>query len=295
MIPQLQSFLTAKMAAGLAPRTLDWYRAFITAWLVTCPTVTASASQIETYLAGLRRKGMAPATVAGHYRALSVWFAWLVESGAIGASPMRTVRRPKAPQKRVAYVTPAELRALVAGIDGDNWLDARDRAFVLLLFYSGVRVSESIALHTTEVEFAKRLLFVRRGKGGLPRLIPFAAEVAPALLDYLYRRPPSPLPQLWLAQDGNYEARGALTDNGARQMLRRRCKEAGIRYLNPHAFRHGFAMWTLNAGMELSAVAAAMGHSSTQVTQRTYARWLPDSLQREYEDAATRLRKGHTR
>jgi integrase len=294
----LAAFLTAKRAAGLSPNTLRWYSCILTAWLSLHPQIQSTPTEIEAYLAGLRARRLSAATVAGHYRALNVWFAWLVECGAIPTSPMRSVRRPKTPQKRVAYVTVSEINALVASLtpvpkgslDGHNWLDARDRALALLLFYSGLRNNEALGLQVDDVDVGRRLLYVERAKGGAPRISPFASEVAPALLEYLYRRPPSEYRDLWLANDGAGNVRGVLTPNGVRQMFRRRCKAAGLRYLNPHSFRHGFAMWTLNAGMELSAVSAAMGHSSTQVTQHTYARWLPEAVQREYDEATTRLR-----
>jgi integrase len=228
--------------------------------------------------------------VAGHYRALSVWCAWLVKRGTLPDHPMRTIPRPKQPRHRIAYITPAELSVLLGAISTVAWSDVRDQALLRLLFYSGLRVGEAVALYAGEVDMHRRVLLVRRAKGGSARLVPFADEVAPPLLEYLYRRPPWPGPELWLSNDGYGGVRGLLTTEGVRQMLRRRCKAAGMRYINPHAFRHGFAMWTLNAGMELSAVSAAMGHSSTQITQSTYARWLPAGLQREYTEAYARLR-----
>ena len=291
----LESFLTAKMSAGLSPRTLKWYASLLNPWLSQHPQLPGSSNQIESYLAGLRARRLSPVTVTGHYRALNVWYAWLLECGEIQVSPMAKVKRPKAPQKRVAYVTPAELQRLAGSLDGDGWLDARDRALALLLYWSGLRVSEALGLQVDDVDVVRRTLYVEQGKGGKPRISPFAAEVTPALLDYLYRRPPTEYRQLWLAAGVRGSVRGVLTGNGVRQMLQRRCKDAGVRYLNPHSFRHGYAMAFLNAGMQLSAVSAALGHSNTQVTQRTYARWLPEAVQREYDEAATRLRQEYRR
>jgi integrase len=79
--------------------------------------------------------------------------------------------------------------------------------------------------------------------------------------------------------------------DGIRQMLRRRCQAAGLRYMHPHLFRHGFAMLFLNNGMQLSAVSAAMGHSSQQITTDIYAHWLSDGLSREYETARARVER----
>ncbi|MDI9549785.1 MAG: tyrosine-type recombinase/integrase, partial [Chloroflexota bacterium] len=54
-------------------------------------------------------------------------------------------------------------------------------------------------------------------------------------------------------------------------------------------FRHGFATSLLNAGMNLSAVSAALGHSSVVITEQVYAEWLIDGLSREYAEALARL------
>ena len=69
----------------------------------------------------------------------------------------------------------------------------------------------------------------------------------------------------------------------------RRCELAGVRYLHPHAWRHGFAMWTLNAGVGMSGVSALMGHSNTTVTESVYAHWQIGALEREYQEALARL------
>ena len=86
-----------------------------------------------------------------------------------------------------------------------------------------------------------------------------------------------------------------MVSEGVRMMLRRRCEAAGIRYASPHAFRHGFAMAWLNAGMHMSAVAAVMGHSSQAVTEAVYAHWQTESLSREYAQALRRLTDGEGR
>lgn len=74
-------------------------------------------------------------------------------------------------------------------------------------------------------------------------------------------------------------------------MLIRRCKRAGVRYMHPHLWRHGCAMWMLNNGVGLSGVSALLGHSSTVVTETVYARWQPDALKREYQEALARVQR----
>lgn len=101
-------------------------------------------------------------------------------------------------------------------------------------------------------------------------------------------------PDQLLSSDGANGVRGPLTTDGLRQVLKRLCRSAGVEYLHPHAWRHGFAMLFLNEGANLSAVSAMMGHSSTSVTQSVYASWQTRGLLREYGETFSRI-QGHTK
>jgi site-specific recombinase XerD len=246
---------------------------------------------LSSYLAAYRQQSKLT-TVVAHYRVLHAYFAWLVQRGYLVTNPAAEIDRPHVPRQKRAHVTPAEFRRLYASISHDEtalWLDHRDRAMLVVLFYSGLRVNEAMGLQTGDVDLAHHLLTVHHGKGGHARMVPCAPLLAEPLMNYLYTRPPWQGAALWVGSDGCHGVAAALGDEGVRMMLRRRCAVAGLRYMHPHLFRHGFAMALLNAGMNLSAVAAAMGHSSQSVTEQIYAHWQTDSLQREYIQAFRRL------
>jgi len=286
--PLLQHFLTAKRARGLSERTIGWYRDQITVYLDWLSDADAwdQIETIEAYLADQRapEKKLAANTVAARYRALKIWFRWLTKRKRCWpVSPMAEMERPHVPRVVVAHVTPAEFRRLYDAVAGDSWIDYRDRCILSLLFWSGLRLSEAINLHLADVDAAARLITVRRGKGNKDRIVPCAPELGPQLLAYLMARPPWQGRELFISNDGAGGVRGVLTANGLRQMLRRRCRQAGLRYMHPHAFRHGFAMAFLNAGMPMSAISNALGHSSEQVTASIYAHWLTEGLSREYD------------
>ena len=105
----------------------------------------------------------------------------------------------------------------------------------------------------------------------------------------MYARPANAA-ELLLKSDGWHGIAGPLHTEGVRQMLIRRCKAAGIAPISPHAFRHAFAMWLLNAGARLETVSAALGHQSTAVTQAVYAYTLTSTVRREYDSALERHR-----
>jgi site-specific recombinase XerD len=298
----LDAFLTAKRAAGLSANTLGMYTRVLGHFNDHCLDHDLDAlgpAAVEHYLAACRRR-VKPSTVAAYYRVIHLYFGWLTRRRYIDANPTADLSKPHVPRQKRNHVTLDEFRRLYAVIpagDTATWLDHRDRALLVVLFYSGLRVSEALGLHTGDVDLAHRLLTVRRGKGGHDRLVPCPPTLAEPLMSYLYTRPPWHETTLWCGSDGSPRVpgghiRGALGDEGVRRMLRRRCAAAGMRYANPHQFRHGFAMTLLNAGMDLSAVSAAMGHSSLAITQQVYASWRTDGLSREYDEALRRLQGG---
>jgi integrase/recombinase XerC len=289
----LDRFLKAKEAAGLSPKTLTWYSDQVGLYLrwLGENSKASSPEAIDEYLAHQRGRGLAPMSVDACYRALRAMFGWAIRRKLIKASPIADIERPRLPSARARYVTPEAFRQLLDSIDGITWHDYRDRCILPLLYWSGLRVGELIALTVGDIDRDHHLVLVRRGKGGKDRIVPCHPDIAAALDEYLAHRPYWEGPELWLSHDGHYSARGPLTAEGVRQMLRRRCKANGLRHINPHQLRHGFAMAFLNAGMGMSAVAATMGHSSVRVTESTYARWLTGPLQREYSDALARMER----
>ena len=299
----LERFLTAK--ADRSPRTLDWYREQVRsffAWLEESGWNNRQwleSSTIDRYLADQRR-GHSPNTVHARYRALHAFFAWLVKRELLPAemNPMAKVdppERPRNPKKR--RVEQAEYEQLYASITGDTWVASRDRALLLILFWSGLRVSEAVALTIQDINMERNEIYVTKGKGDKSRIAPCTPELRAVLLEYLMSRPMWHGPELWLNSDGANGLRQSnpiLHAEGVRQMLIRRCRRANVEYRNPHAFRHGFAVEMLNAGADISAISAMMGHSSVKVTEAEYAFWLDHGIRREYEEAYRKMKKSGT-
>jgi integrase/recombinase XerD len=181
-------------------------------------------------------------------------------------------------------VTVPDLEVLLASITGQSWLDYRDRVILLILFYSGLRVSELCDLQVVDVDMTTLEITVHRGKGDKARVVPCVPDLRQPLAAYMYTRP-NHQEALLLKSDGYGGAAGVLKPEGVRQMLIRRCKYAGIAVYNPHAFRHGFAMWLLNSGVRATTVATAMGHSDPQITLAIYAHTTVTTVRREYDEA----------
>lgn len=284
-------FLAAKQGNGLSAKTIDWYRAQIeafVAWLTAQNVRGADWLRPETldrFLAAERGR-ISAATVAARYRALKNFFAWLEERGFLpaGHSPLRKLRQPKVPTTQPRQATTAEIRTLIDSIPQGSWLDLRDRLILRVLEFCGLRAAEVTSLWVGDIDVANELLLVRAGKGGDDRLVPMMGVVGRAYAAYLLCRPPWAGPELMLSADGSHlNAAGVLTVSGLRQMLKRRCAAAGVRYLNPHSFRHGLAIRLLNAGADMSLVQEVLGHSRIQTTQERYAKWQVEGLKLHYQ------------
>jgi site-specific recombinase XerD len=292
----LSRFLTAKQAANRSPRTVSWYDEQITHFLLWIEDKDLEGdgvpALIDRFLAEERARGLSPSTVSARFRALSAWLNWCAKRKMIDVSPTAEMDRPRVPRTVAPYVTVEECNRLLADIAGSDWSDARDRLLILLLFFSGLRCGELVALNVDDIDRQAGTVRVLNGKGMKARVVPIGTLVPRALVEYLFSRPVYGGPELFVSNDGYGGVRGPLTTEGVRQMLIRRCRVAKLRYMHPHLWRHGAAMWLLNNGVTLSGVSALLGHSSTVVTETVYARWQPDALKREYSEALARV-EGH--
>ena len=285
----LALFLDGHASAGHSEATIEWYRYQIrrfVSWLLAANLHNGNwlkPEVIERYLADSRRGGNAPATVAGHYRALKVFFGWLVRRGYLPESPMDKIQPPKVPHREPKRAVLGEYATLLDSIPADSWVGLRDRLIISTLFLCGVRRGECARLRPEDFRTKEHLLYVD-GKTG-PRLVPMLPSVERAFVAYLFIRPRWETDRLFIAANGAGNPAGVMTTGGIYQMLRRRCHHAGLRMLNPHSFRHGLAMLMLNErGADMSLVQKVLGHSQISTTAKHYAEWLTDGVLREFAE-----------
>lgn len=168
----------------------------------------------------------------------------------------------------------------------DDFEDSRDRAIILILLDSGVRVSELISFKLKEVNWEQgRGALLIQGKGRKERVVPIGPTPLNAYLQYYYghhqeRAPDGAFP--FVSQRG-----GPLTPTGVRQMLKRRARKAeitGVR-VSPHTFRHTFARrYLVNGGSEI-ALKQILGHTTMEMVSH-YARLSDKDLQSLHAQAS---------
>lgn len=188
-----------------------------------------------------------PASAGVRHRSLKVFFRWLVEDGQIKTSPMANIKPPTIPLEPPPVLSDDEARALIKACSGPAFDDRRDKAIVLVLMDTGVRLGELAGMKVADITQGRspRPWVIRvTGKTGTGD-VALANTASLALHQYLMIRAKhhrANEPWLWLG------LKGRLTSNGIAQMLRRRAAIAGIDHLNPHRFRHTYAHNYLSAG-----------------------------------------------
>jgi integrase/recombinase XerD len=291
---EIDRFLLSKQSAMLSEATTDWYAVqlrMFNDWLRSSSYTAVTTETIERYLVYLRRRTakhssqpLSPSSVAGAYRAPKIFYKWCVDRGIVASSPLLTVKMKKPAKKPPRRATRQEFDDLVRSIPVDDWVGLRDYLLIHTVFYCGLRIGEALRLEAIHFEITeeRQVLHVPGGKTGAG-IVPLLREVSEAFLAYLTHRPTWHDDRLFLSNDGNGGVGGVLTPSGARQMLKRRCAGAGLRYLNPHSFRHGIAMHLLNdKRSDTSMVQRILRHSKITTTTENYAEWIIDPLADEY-------------
>ena len=266
--PQVTGFL-ALLAARRAPRTVDAYRRDLAdlARSLGKPPTEATEEDVKAWLADLRGRGQAPASVARRAAAARAFYRHLVLLGVRNDNPAADVDLPRRRERLPRTLSPAEVERLIAAANGTTPRSLRDRALVELLYGAGLRVSEAVGLERGSIDLDKRLVRCIR-KGDKERIVPLGREAADALRRYEARGRPyldrRHRPELFLNAQG-----GALTRAGAFLILRKLAEKAGLdaQRVHPHILRHSFATHLLEGGADLRSVQEMLGHADLGTTE----------------------------
>jgi integrase len=306
MSQAIEIFLLYKRGEGLTQPTRDWYAIVLgqfSAWLGTREVAEVQPLDIVQWIVSRQESGLSPLTVEGGYRAVHAFFNWCEGSPEVGEVPSpighghhKVVKRPKVDEPDMDFVTFEEYISLTTAIDLASWIDYRDWSMIGIMFWCGVRSAELLQMSLGDLDFLKTQITIRHSKARRQRVIYLLDDLIAGLRQYLTLRPAWAGPELWLAYDkARSGIAGGLSKTGLRLMLKRRCKRAGLRWLHPHLFRHGFAMNYLNFGAELKGVSTMMGHSSVKITERHYAHWIDGPLREMHQRTSERISQQNAR
>jgi integrase/recombinase XerC len=247
--------------------------------------------KLRTWLGGLARTH-APSSIARKIAAVRTWMRFLVRRGHLEKSVAEELATPKVRRPLPTFLSADAAAEVVTAPGDDTASHARDAALLELLYGSGLRVSEAVALDRGDVDLRAMTARVV-GKGNKERIVPLGGKSKDALALYLAVRNELVHPKT-RSQDPDalfVSARGHRLTVRAVQMFVRKYGALGTGRadLHPHALRHTCATHLLEGGADLRSIQEILGHSSLSTTQR-YTHVSMDHLLRAY-DAAHPLAK----
>jgi integrase/recombinase XerD len=223
---------------------------------------------LEAFVRGLMGQGLSPRTVARIVSATRGFYRYLVVHRHVEASPADDLQPPRAWAALPKYLSVDEVDRLLALPDVSTPKGLRDRAFIELLYATGLRVSELVALGTTHLNLEGGYL-TTKGKGAKERLVPIGDEAVAWVARYLRDGRPA-LVRGRASARLFVNARGgmALSRLGVWKILKAYGAAAGVgRRLSPHVLRHSFATHLLERGADLRAIQMMLGHADLSTTQ----------------------------
>jgi integrase/recombinase XerD len=236
----------------------------------------ARVEVLRAYLGAVAAAGLSARTAARRLSALRRFYRFLLREGVREDDPTELLDAPKLPRGLPKYLSEQEVDALLASAAGRSSGSAAMVAALEILYATGLRVSELLALPRAALAGDAAVLMVR-GKGGKERLVPLsdaARDAAAALTAGRKGR--------WLFPGG--KPGQPLTRQGFAQALKLVALAAGIDpgRVSPHVLRHSFASHMLARGADLRSLQLLLGHADIATTQ-IYTHVLAERLQRLVE------------
>ncbi len=248
------------------------------------------AAHIRRFVARLHATGLSGRTLA---LTLSAWrglYQWLARQRGFCANPVQGVRAPKSPRHLPKALSVEQAQQLLESPASEAPEAVRDRAMFELLYSSGLRLAELVALDADDGRLdLKQGEVIVTGKGGKTRTVPVGGRAREALRDWLKTRALLAAPQeraLFVGARGRRIAAGTV-----QARLRIWAKHQGLgASVHPHMLRHSFASHVLQSSQDLRAVQEMLGHASISSTQ-VYTHLDFQALAKVYDAAHPRARK----
>jgi integrase/recombinase XerD len=211
--------------------------------------------------------GIAPRSVARSVAAIRGFFRFLVVDGRLERNPADDLRPPRAWPPLPKCLSLDDVDALIAQPDVSTPRGLRDRAMIELLYATGLRVSELLALRASDLHLPGQYLTCF-GKGGKERLVPLGEQAADWVRRYQREGRPALLKRRSSARLFVNARGGPLSRVGFWKLLKEYGRRAGLpRTLSPHVVRHSFATHLLERGADLRAIQMMLGHADVSSTQ----------------------------
>ena len=224
------------------------------------------AATLRQHLAARRAEGLSNASAARELSAIKAFLGFARDRTGVAEQAGPRMRGPRVKKGIPRPVTPDDAVGVaesVAEAAAAEWIGARDRAVLLLLYGAGLRIAEALSLTAAALPLGETLRVT--GKGGKQRLVPVLPAVRDAVDDYARLQPfiLAPGTTLFRGEKGGPLAPGMIQ----KAMARARIVMGLPASATPHALRHSFATHLLGAGTDLRSLQELLGHASLGSTQ----------------------------
>jgi integrase/recombinase XerC len=248
------------------------------------PGITSvSHFHIRAWIVSMLQEGVSPRSVNRKLSCLKTYFRLLLKRELLMTNPMQKVIAPKAGKRLPQYVLEEKMGLLDILPFGSDFKGLRDRLIVEMLYQTGIRRGELLAIGLADIDHSSRQLRIT-GKGNKVRLVPFGKSLGEFLGDYLTVReekfPRSSNKTLFLTEKGA-PLYAKMVYNIVYKYLSLITTAEGR---SPHTLRHSFATHLSDHGADLNAIKSLLGHSNLAATQ-IYTHNSVEKLKRVYDAA----------
>jgi integrase/recombinase XerC len=248
----------------------------------------SDTSVFREFLSYLYAQNYTKSTTARKLATLRSFSKFLIRKGRMTANPLATIRTPKQEKRLPKCLSLEQVQKLLDAPGESDILSVRDKAMLEILYSSGIRVSELVALEMQDIDLDEGVLRVR-GKGRKDRLTPIGSQAIAAMRRYFQMRAAmgkmdnNPDARVYLNKHGE-----ALSTRSVRRKLDKYLSIAGLDPgISPHTLRHSFATHLLNNGADLRSVQELLGHQSLSTTQ-IYTHLTTQKVKETYDAAHPR-------
>jgi len=271
---------TLRQAAGSLIQFLSFYRNKGKKYLEQM-----TREDIEAFIEELQDRGLTPNTVRTRLCAVYAFVRFLIEKKAVNHELLERRIKLRLPDRLPRAIDPLDLKRLLSTID-----KVRDRALLLLLLRTGMRIGELLNTKVHDVDLNNhRILIYEAEKNSVGRVVYYSDDAKEALLSWLRVRN--------TFKENLFYGQGdkPLSYEAVRSMFNKYIEKAGLLYsgYTLHCLRHTFATDLLNARMPLECLRVLLGHTSLEVT-RIYARLADKTREQEYFMVMERILKGES-
>ncbi|GHU96074.1 tyrosine recombinase XerD [Clostridia bacterium] len=235
-------------------------------FLGTVKLTEAAPANVNKYMAQMVKNGKSQATVTRSIASLKCFYQYLTDLGEISANPVKSVTPQKVERKLPQVLTSKEVDLLLEQPKCNDIKGYRDRAMLELLYATGIRVSELVALNMSDVNLSGS--FIRCRSGSRERIVPLYPAAVRSLSDYTL------LARTKLTGNQTQEALflnlagERMSRQGFWKIIKHYQESSNIhKEITPHTLRHSFAAHLLENGIDIHVLKEFMGHSDISSTQ----------------------------